>query len=70
MPDHYIFQIQLLRLLLALVMLEQIVSQQKGEGRESSKNATCALNSGKSDKPIVVRFFVERVIPEQVSGTN
>jgi hypothetical protein len=45
-------------------MLEQIVSQQKGESREGPKKSSGPQNP---DKPVIVRFFVEKAIPEQVS---
>ena len=44
-------------------MLEQIVNQQKGESKEGTKKTSGSQTPG---KPIIVRLFVEKPIPEQV----
>jgi hypothetical protein len=62
-------QIQLLRLLLSLVMLEQIVIQQKGD-KPSADVAKFNMVGANPEKPFVIRFFVDKVIPEQVKRSK
>ena len=67
------FQVQILRLLLSLVMLEQIIAQQKV--LSASDNATSPSSTGYSSKaspfprggsqPLVLRYLHDQPIPDQ-----
>ena len=65
------FQVQILRLLLSLVMLEQIISQQKGTSENnnlspavnSNKSSTMAFKNGNAQR--VLRYLHDQAIPDQ-----
>ena len=59
------FQVQILRLLLALVMLEQVINQQQGM---SGKPRPSSLGAGQNvggNRPQVLRYLNDHVIPDQ-----
>ena len=65
------FQVQVLRLLLSLVMLEQIIAQQKigvqGEAVSSIPNVSkpSAASYSRSAQPLVLRYLHDQAIPDQ-----
>ena len=67
------FQVQVLRLLLSLVMLEQIISQQKigiqGEAVSSSMGGTSKSSAStyhnRTAQPLVLRYLHDQAIPDQ-----